>query len=472
MRRSGRRRREGCPVALTDSQNSGRFARMTVPGLTAQWRAWLDDGSHVSIAQRVAGTAFIIRVFSAAVIYLSQILFARWMGSFEFGIYVYVWTWVLLIGDMADLGLASAAQRFIPEYTNRKAFDQLRGFLNRSRWIAVGSATVIAVLGVGAVKLAEPALSDYVVLPLMTACATLPFYCLMQIQDGIARSYNWIHLALMPPYIVRHFVMLVLMAAAYLLGFPTNAETAVLAVAASFALTVTGQTIVLNRKLRTVVEPGPKAHETKSWFRISLPILMVEGFYLLLSNTDILILQQFRSPDEVAYYYAAAKTLTLVAIVHFAVSAAVAHRFSEYHVAADRARLEHILGDSIRWTFWASLAATVVILAAGQPLLWLFGPRFMDSYFLMFILSAGLMARASVGPVERLLNMLGEQNACATVYATAFVLNVVLCIILIPRIGVAGAAVATATALIVESALLFFVTRRRLGFHVFIWGRR
>ena len=81
------------------------------------------------------------------------------------------------------------------------------------------------------------------------------------------------------------------------------------------------------------------------------------------------------------------------------------------------------------------------------------------------------MARASVGPVERLLNMLGEQRACAAVYAIAFALNLVLCVVLIPRIGIDGAAVATSTALIVESILLFFVTRRRLGFHVFIWGR-
>jgi len=51
------------------------------------------------------------------------------------------------------------------------------------------------------------------------------------------------------------------------------------------------------------------------------------------------------------------------------------------------------------------------------------------------------------------------------------VLNLVLCVILIPRIGVNGAAVATSTALIVESILLFVVTKRRLGFHVFIWGR-
>jgi O-antigen/teichoic acid export membrane protein len=47
----------------------------------------------------------------------------------------------------------------------------------------------------------------------------------------------------------------------------------------------------------------------------------------------------------------------------------------------------------------------------------------------------------------------------------------VLCVILVPRIGVEGAAVSTATALIFESVLLFAVTRKRLGFHVFIWGR-
>ena len=458
-------------MALTESQNTERLSRVPLGSLTAHLRAWLNDSSHRSIAQKVAGAAFVIRVFSAALIYLSQILFARWMGSFEFGIYVYVWTWVLLIGDLADLGLASGAQRFIPAYTSRKSFDLLRGFLFHSRWIAVASATIIALLGVGTVKLLQPVLSDYVVLPLMTACATLPFYALMQIQDGIARSYNWIHLALLPPYIVRHTIMLLLMAAAYLLSFPTNAETAVTAVGVSFALTVIWQTIVLNRKLKRTVEPGPKTHETKTWFRVSLPILMVEGFYLLLSNTDILVLQQFRSPEDVAHYYAAAKTLTLIAFVHFAVSAAVAHRFSEYHVTADHARLSQILHDSIRWTFWASVAATIVILAMGRPLLALFGPGFVEGYYLMFILAVGLMARAAVGPVERLLNMLGEQNACAAVYATAFALNLVLCVVLIPQIGAAGAAVATAAALIVESLLLFWVTKRRLGFHVLIWGR-
>ena len=141
--------------------------------------------------------------------------------------------------------------------------------------------------------------------------------------------------------------------------------------------------------------------------------LIVEGFYLLLTNVDIVMLQHFRSPDDVAVYYAAAKTLALITFVHFAVSAAVGHRFSEYHVTSDHDRLNSILSDLIRWTFWASLAASVVILAMGRPLLSLFGAHFVDGYHLMLILVAGLMARASVGPIERLLNMLGEQRVCA-----------------------------------------------------------
>jgi O-antigen/teichoic acid export membrane protein len=46
-----------------------------------------------------------------------------------------------------------------------------------------------------------------------------------------------------------------------------------------------------------------------------------------------------------------------------------------------------------------------------------------------------------------------------------------MCVLLIPMIGPAGAAVSMSTALVVESILLYSVTKRRLGYHVFIFGR-
>ena len=48
----------------------------------------------------------------------------------------------MLIGGMVDLGLGSAAQRFIPEYTEHKQFALLRGFLSGSRWLALLFGTI------------------------------------------------------------------------------------------------------------------------------------------------------------------------------------------------------------------------------------------------------------------------------------------------------------------------------------------
>src|SRR6185295_6976343 len=102
--------------------------------LGARVTARLGDGD-LMLVQQLAGTVFLIRVASALLAYGSQVLFARWMGTFEFGIYVYVWTWVLLLGPILDLGLATAAQRFIPQYRESRQFDLLRGYVSGARWL-------------------------------------------------------------------------------------------------------------------------------------------------------------------------------------------------------------------------------------------------------------------------------------------------------------------------------------------------
>jgi len=103
-------------------------------------------------------------------------------------------------------------------------------------------------------------------------------------------------------------------------------------------------------------------------------------------------------------------------------------------------------------------------------LLRLFGREFTSGYYLMFIIAVGLLARASVGPAERLLNMLGERRACALIYGSSFAISLILCVLLIPRFGLAGAAAASSIALVFESASLFVTAKYRLGLHCFIFG--
>ena len=461
-------------MTLTNSPGAtARSGARSAPAyLLSTITAWFADESDSSLAQRVAGTAFLIRLASAALVYVTQVLLARWMGDFEFGIYVYVWTWVLLIGGLADFGLASAAQRFVPEYSDGKRPALLRGFLSASRWLTLATATAIAVVGCLVIQIASNWINRYEIVPLYLACACLPLFALTRVQDGIARSYNWANLALLPPYVLRPVLLLACMAAAYAVGFGNDAVTAMTAAVIATWAAGAVQLLMLDRKLLREVGSGARNYEVRTWFSTAIPILMVESFYLLLTSADVLLLQQFREPNEVAIYYAAARTLSLVAFVYFSVSAATAHRFSQYHASGESQRLSDFIAQSIHWTFWPSLAATVAILALGYPFLLLFGPQFVAGYPLMFILAIGLLARASVGPAERLLNMVGEQRACALVYMAAFATNIVGCLILIPRWGLYGAAVATSAGVVAESALLFWVSKHRLGVHLFVWRRK
>jgi len=456
-------------VALVDSENAAS-APPAAAGLFARVKAILADKSDNRLAQLFAGKVFLVRVASAVLALASQVLLARWMGSFQFGIYIYVWTWVLMIGALSDVGLSSAARRFIPEYTELKLPELLRGFLTGSRWLAFAIATAIGAAAVGAVTLLSSFIDQFTLVPLYLAFATIPIYGLGQTQAGIAQSYNWPNLALMPFYIWRQLIITIAMGAAYLFGAPTGAVTAMtVAVGTAWAVTLV-QLVLLERRLKTTVPPGRKQYEPKTWLATSLPIFMVEFFYLLLTYVDILTLERFRSPDEVAVYYAGARILALVAFIYFAISGAATHKFTEYHVAGDEKRLALFFAETVKWTFWPSLAACALILALGKPLLSLFGQNFERGYSVMFILAVGMLARAAVGPAERLLNMLGERKQCALIYAAAFAINLVLCVLLIPHLGIEGAAVATSTALAVESVLLYLVAKRRLGFHVFIVG--
>jgi O-antigen/teichoic acid export membrane protein len=432
----------------------------------------LAGSSEASVTRRLAGTVLIIRVISAAIAYLSQIVLARWMTGSDYGIYVYVWTWVLLLGSMMDFGISVSTQKIIPEYRAASQHALLRGFLSGSRWLVFVVSSLVSLLLAALVSLLSPWIEAEAIVPLYIGCLTLPAFVVANTQDGIARSHDWMRLALIPQFIVRQSLIIGFTAGAFGLGFRLEAADAMLISVAAVWIAMIGQMIVLNRRLGDHIESGPKAYDVSSWLTVSLPILLVESFYLLLSHTDVLVLQQFRSSEEVGVYFAVIKTLALVSFIHYAMSATTAHRFSEYHASGDKARLSAYVAHAIKWTFWPSLIATLILLALGKPLLWLFGPQFVGGYGIMFVAAIGLVIRSAIGPVERLLNMLGHQHICAAAYAAAFVMNLVLCLLLVPRFGGYGAAAATSIALTFETVLLFRIVRTRLGLRALVFGKR
>ena len=436
----------------------------------ASWRARQDG---VGIA---ALTAFAIRVLSAAIAYLTQVVLARWMGSSEYGIFVWVWVWVLILGGLSSLGMQLSIIRFVPQYRALGQNDLLAGVLRAGRAIPVAVASLVMALAIAGVWAFGAAIAPAYRLPLALAMLCLPFYALTDVHDGIGRSRAWIGLGLLPPYVLRPLLILAGMVVAYAAGQPMLAGTA--AVAALFATVATGlvQWFLIQRRLSAEFDLAQPVYAVREWLRTSLPICFVSGCELVLQNLDVLVLTRYADPASVGIYFAALKSIGLIAFVNYAVGSAISGRLSELTARGDAAGMRMVVQKGAVWTFMPSLLGAVALLAVGKPLLSLFGAEFTTGYPLMVILAFGLVIRSAVGPAESVLRMVGHQKLCAVVLFISAVIDVVLSLALVPPFGVLGAALANAGAMTVSALLFYVLARRRLGFDVSalsaIMGRR
>ena len=134
----------------------------------------------------------------------------------------------------------------------------------------------------------------------------------------------------------------------------------------------------------------------------------------------------------------------------------------------DRSAVEALARRVRRW-FVPAMVGVCALAAAAYPLLippLLGNPAFADGAPAFGIMMAGLALASPWLPVNQLLlmaNKPGWYTVCVTiVLSTNFVLNLAL----IPLFEVRGAAVATATAMVVSALLVFAFARRKVGVRV------
>jgi O-antigen/teichoic acid export membrane protein len=464
------------PLRISAVKAADRFLP---ENLTRQLHPWLlrldmllDGTNRHAVAQRVSLIAFGIRIVSAAIALLSQVIFARWMGQFEYGVFVLVWVTAVILGNLSCLGFQTSIIRYVPEYLERSQLERLRGILFTSKIFAVSLTTCLALAGAAGVYHFRDALEPYYVTPFLLGFICIPMIALGDTLDGTARSRSWVLVALTPTYIIRPVLTLLVMSIAHTAGFPPTAVIAVICSIIATYTTTLVQLLVVNNRFKAVVAAGNRSIHLGEWLTVSLPIFLVEGFFFLLTNADVLMVGRFMDPDKVATYFATVKLLALVHFVYFSVKAGAAQRYSELMHATEHDELAAFARNTARWTFWPSLAMALLLLVLGKPLLHLFGAEFTEGYPLLFIMVAGVVARAAVGPAESLLNMAGQQKICAAVYAVTLIVNICLSIVLIPAYGLTGAACATAFSMMFEAVTLALTVYKRLDITMFVFAGR
>lgn len=418
---------------------------------------------EVSQAQAMALTAFCVRIISAAIAFFSHVLFARLIGQFDYGIYAFIWVLVVIFGNLSCLGYHTTLIRFLPLYERGNLQGLYRGLLFSSKLVAIGVASTVAVIGLILLQTFGEEIGSYYLIPSALALLTLPLIALGDMLDGTARANGWPLVAMQYTYLVRPILVIVAMVLAIALGAEPSATAAM---QAAFIATLITTLVQLNAVQRRLGHRNPRpeiAYQHRQWLNFALPMFFIDGIGFLLTNADVIIVGLYLPPDQVAIYFAAAKTIVLMQFVFFAVKAAAGPRFAKLIADGNSTELKDAARQIARWSFWPSLAMGLLLLITGPWLLSLFGKGFAVGYSLIFILFFGFLIKSAIGPTETLLNMAGKQFLCVWLYVIIFVTNVTLNIILIPMYGLEGAAIATSLAMALETLLLFSAARHQLG---------
>ncbi len=421
------------------------------------------DRRQTASVLRGAALVSLIRGGGAALIYTSLVLLARWMAPTQFGIYVYAWSWAMLLAIPAGVGFGTASLRFIPQYQSEEDGPHLAGFVRRA-WRVTGIASVV-LGGSGAlvVLAASNHIAAHYLTPLWIAFASVPALALLALHIDMGRGFGRPGLAYAPRLLAAPVLLVAGTAILILAGFDPSGAL-VLGVALATCLMIAAvQGRAIGRNLASVTRRAPPAYEKSLWWRVALPLVLASGFHVVLSQTDIIMIGMYLTPDDVAIYYAAVKTGVFISFPMTAVNAVAAPRIAALHAQGKLGDLQALVSSMSHWIFWSALVASAVAILFGVRILALFGPAFAAAYGALVILVCGQLARAASGLVGDLLAVTGHQNQNALVMGCSAILNVVLNALLIPRFGIVGAAAATAVTMVVWNVWLWRLARRRIG---------
>ncbi len=433
------------------------------------WRqqTWRDRVLNTLFREKfvsAASGALAIRIVGAGLAFLSQILLARWMGISEFGVYAFVWTCILAAGIISQLGLGISSTRLVAQYAKKNRPDRLRSFVGFVAAAVAISGSIIAIAAIGGIFGANGVMINSSLAALYLAFAFLPLMALHEVARGVTRGMGHVKSAYFPGFVARPGLFLLALAGLYFTGYSITAPVAMLALGASLLIVTIYQWHKIVGWLPAATGKVGASWHSKRWLALCLPVVLVDGQYLMLSYLDVLVLNVWVEPDKVAQYFAAARIVALLTFVHFAVSAASAHQMAQFNADGKNRELPAAMKKYIAWTFWPTVLGIGLLLPMGSWLLSFFGPGFADGYYIMPVLVIGILVQAATGPVKYLLAMTGQQNLMAVILGATTVINLGLNFWLIPSMGLQGAAIATSASLSFASLSLAAATRYRLGF--------
>jgi O-antigen/teichoic acid export membrane protein len=392
------------------------------------------------------GAAFFLAL--ASTILLSRLLGTAGLGQFRLGSVV-----VQLLTVFCLLGLDRGLLRYLPVLETQGGSGG-RTLLARSSRVVIAISLALSV----ALLLGAPALATYyfhspgMTNVLRVFSLQVPVLVLLRFLSGAVTAAKRVDFASKITNILSPGIFLALLAP---IGFvhqglygPIAAR--ILAQLAAVLCLV----LFLMRRYPKVPKVEPVADNIfRDYLRLSMPLFFIGISYQLLNQMDTIMLGHFASEGDVGIYSIAVKVSSFVVIGLEIMLPIVAPLFSQFSETRDNELTEALFRTVTKWLCYSALIMFACIAIFRVELLHLFGKGFTAGATALLILAVGYLVCAATGPTGILLTMTGKQKWELANTISMVIFNFLLNLVLIPAMGLIGAAIATAVSIAIINGL-------------------
>jgi O-antigen/teichoic acid export membrane protein len=425
------------------------------------------------LVQNMVGT-FGLRITNVGLTFITSIILARLMGVAGYGAYVYAMTWITLLGVVATFGLDKLLMRSVAAYLAQTDWSLLRGILRWSSGVVllVSSAlTLTMFIMVWLVWRFAPGLDETTQITLLIALWMLPLWAITRLWQFGVWGFDRVVSGQLIEFIVRPLLFVLLLIGVYW-GWGSSLTapvTMILQVAAS-AMAVLLALWFLRQALPGDVMTAVPTYQSTLWLAAAWPLLLSNTLEVVNVRADILLLGSLHGTEAVGIYNVAKRLAELVTFVLIAVNMSIGPRIATLYAMREIAALQKLVTKSVRLIFWGSLALAAGLLIFSPWVLLIWGTEFAEGYPTLAILVVAQMVNAAMGPVGLVLIMTRHERDMVWGVGAGLIVNVCFNLLLIPRWGAPGTAVATLLATITWNVLLVILAYRRLGIYTFAFA--
>ena len=410
---------------------------------------------------RKASISFMMRFGGLALQFAGSILFARVLGLELFGAYTYAMAWTTLFGLMLPLGLGDLSVRELPGYLARKRLGALKGYLITAISMPLLSGAILAVI--------LSRLQAYGLLELRPGWALVALFAVLHgLILTVSNALNGFGRILTSQFletIARPILYLTLVGLGVLVGFELSAlhvYQIMLAAAVPILLTMA---IVLGRMFaRTgAARVSPEFH-FRAWMSGALPLFMTTMANRLQLQLGILMVGAILGESEAGLYRVAARGAMLIAFANMIAIQLVGPMLARATAEENREKAQELLSQAAVVSFLAGFPIALVLGLGSTFYLGLYGHDFTASEPTLRLLVLTQLGFVFAGPTDVLLVMLRRERIVFAFTTTGVILNVLLNLLLIPWIGLEGAAVSALISTMTIRALLLGYVIRKTGY--------